>query len=137
MSLKMENELGQMKVSNTIIAQIIYRGIEALKLEEKLWPATPRGRQIGMVSRFTDNELSMYIDCFFDDKNTIILEFNTIAKFGVSIKKVTKVLSDYIYEAIKENFGNESMEITINIAGVKSKQKAKRNTKVVYRYEAE
>ena len=90
-----------------------------------------------MVSRFTDNELSMYIDCFFDDKNTIILEFNTIAKFGVSIKKVTKVLSDYIYESIKENFGNENMKITINIAGVKSKQKAKRNTKVVYRYEAE
>ena len=118
-------------------AQIIYRGIEALKLEEKLWLATPRGRQIGMVSRFTDNELSMYIDCFFDDKNTIILEFNTIAKFGVSIKKVTKVLSDYIYESIKENFGNENMKITINIAGVKSKQKAKRNTKVVYRYEAE
>ena len=125
MSLKMENELGQMRVSSTIIAQIIYRGIEALKLEEKLWPATPRGRQIGMVSRFTDNELSMYIDCFFDDK------------FGVSIKKVTKVLSDYIYESIKENFGNENMKITINIAGVKSKQKAKRNTKVVYRYEAE
>lgn len=137
MSLKMENELGQMRVSSTIIAQIIYRGIEALKLEEKLWPSTPRGRQIGMVSRFTDNELSMYIDCFFDDKNTIILEFNTIAKFGVSIKKVTKVLSDYIYESIKENFGNENMKITINIAGVKSKQKAKRNTKVVYRYEAE
>ena len=32
MSLKMENELGQMRVSSTIIAQIIYRGIEALKL---------------------------------------------------------------------------------------------------------
>lgn len=136
MSLKIENELGQMKVSNTIISQIIYSGLANLNLENKIWPATSRGRQIGMVSRFTDSELSMYINCSFSDDGTLLLEFSTIVKFGVSIKKITKNLSDYIYDFIKESFGNEKLQITINIVGVKSKQKAKRNTKVVYRYEA-
>ncbi len=136
MSLKIENELGQMKISNTIIAQTIYKGVENLNLEDKIWPATPRGRQIGMVSRFTDSELSMYINCCFNEKRIVVLEFNAIVRFGISIKKTTRLLSDFIYKNMNDYFGEGNVEITINIVGVKSKQKARRNTKVMYRYEA-
>ena len=47
-----------------------------------------------------------------------------------------KEISDRIEEKIKEMLGLKTESITINISGVKSKQVAKRRTRVVYRYES-
>jgi Uncharacterized protein conserved in bacteria len=136
MTLVKDNDLGSITISNLIFAQIIFDGMMQPECKDMVWPATKRGRQVGIVNKFTDNEFALYIDVDYDDEGRLVIEFNVIMKFGVSIKKITKILADYIAREIKLDCGKNPSIITINIAGVKSRHKAKRNTKVVYRYES-
>ena len=135
MRMEKRNELGMLYVPNTLISRIIYGGMKLPECAEKIWPATPRGRQIGIVPGLNDNEFAMYISAVMNDIGEIRLEFSVIVRFGTSIKLMTKVLSDYVADNIMDDFECERLEITINIAGVKSRRKAKRNIKVIHRYE--
>ena len=79
----------------------------------------------------------MSIDAGYDKSDRMTIEFNVIVQFGISIKKTTKLLADYIADNIETLSGKKPMRITINIASVKTKNnRARRNTKVVYEYEA-
>ncbi len=138
MSLKKTNDLGTISIANSVIAQIIFDGMEQEGCRNRIWPSTPRGRQIGKVARFMDTEFSMYLDPQYDQDERIHLEFSVLCRFGISIRQTTKVLADYIAETIKSYSGRYPAEIIINIAAVKTRnKKARRNTRVVYRYEAD
>lgn len=137
MALMKENDLGVITISNAIFSQMIFDGTMTSECADKIWPATRRGRQVGIGGRFTDADLSMNIDVDYDEDDNIKMEFNVIVKFGISIKTTTRILSDFIADSIENLSGRKPAEITINIAGIKTRQnKARRNTKVVYRYES-
>ncbi len=135
MALTKQTELGEISISNMVFAQIIFEGMRIPECRGKIWPATPRGRQIGIVPKYIDTEFSMYIDVDFNEEGRVELEFSVITLFGISIKRTTKHLADYIAGAFVKYSGRTPAAITINIAGVRSRHKARRNTKVVYRYE--
>lgn len=135
MRMEKRNGLGVIHVPNTLIARIIYRAMKIPECDEKIWPATPRGRQIGIVPGFNDSEFAMYISSKVDDEDGMYVEFSVIIRFGTSIRLLTKKLADNIAENMMDSFECGHLEMTINIAGVKSKRKAKRNIKVVHRYE--
>jgi uncharacterized alkaline shock family protein YloU len=138
MTLMKETELGIITISNTIFSQIIFDGMMQPECADVIWPATKRGRLIGIVARFTDTEFSMNLDVGHDRDGRVILEFNVIVQFGISIKKTTRKLADYIADNIEMLSGRKPLRITINIAGVKTRNnKARRNTKVVYEYDAD
>lgn len=136
MTLSKETQMGTISISNSILAQIIFDGMRTPACVEKIWPATPRGRQIGMVHKYMDTEFSMYIETEKGEDGRFILEFSVIAKFGISIGRTTQTLSDYIARDMKEIIGENPKQITINIAGIKSRNKVRGKTKVVYKYEA-
>ena len=135
MSVARENRLGTISLSNAVFAQIIFDGMLQESCADRIWPSTPRGRQVGVIDRFTDSEFSMYINTDRDQDGRITLEFSVIVQFGLSIRKLTGMLSDYIADRICELDGDRPSVITINIAGVRSRHKVRRNTKVVYHYE--
>ena len=137
MTLSIKNELGTISISNTLFSRLIYNGMEQPECAGKIWPATRRGRQLGSVPKLNDTELSMNVEVEQDEMQRVRLEFNVIMLFGAGIHKTTAALADYIADHIEEYSGTKPSEITINIAGVKSRHIAKRNTKVVYRYEAD
>ena len=65
------------------------------------------------------------------------IEFSVIVRFGVSIKTVTHEFSDRIADSMLYILGIKPTKIIINIAGVKSKQIARRNTRTIYRYDTD
>lgn len=134
MGLKKETSLGSINLSNSIFAQLIFDGMESSKCKDKIWPASPKGRPIGIVNKYMDTEFAMYIETG-REKGRLILEFSVIVKFGISIKRTTEFLSDYVAKNIEEIIGEKPAKITINIAGIKSRHKVRGKTKVVYRYE--
>ncbi len=135
MAVNKETDLGTITISNSVIAQIIFDGMMQPGCRNRIWPATPRGRQIGILEKFTDTEFSMYISVQHSEDHRIMLEFSVICQFGISIKRTTRILADYIAEQFEYLGGSMPAQITVNIAGVRSRQKARRSTKVVYRYE--
>ena len=136
MSLEKKTELGDVKISDQVIANIITKTMSAADYNEKIWPATLKGRQIGVLPKIVDAEFASNIIVELDDNDTVILEFSVITRFGVSIRRITRRLSDQIHDDIKYSLGLNASMITINIAGVKSRHIARRNTKAVYKYEA-
>ena len=135
MSFEKNTELGEVKISDQIIAQIILDAMESENIRDRIWPATVRGRQIGLLPKIVDAEFASNMNIDSDENDRLTLEFNVIVKFGESIRSVTHILADNIEESLKYLLGINTSVITINIAGVRSRQIARRNTKAVYRYE--
>lgn len=135
MSFGKNTELGEVKISDQIIAQIILDAMDHEKIRDKIWPATVRGRQIGLLPKIVDAEFASNMNIDSDENDRLTLEFNVIVKFGESIRSITRMLADNIEESLKYLLGINTSVITINIAGVRSRQIARRNTKAVYRYE--
>ena len=135
MSFARTTELGEVKISDQVIASIITEVISDQSVSERIWPATVHGRQIGVLPKIVDAEFASNIFSGSEEDGAIYLEFSVIVKFGISIKKATKELADNIEDSMNYQLGIAPDVITINIAGVKSRHTARRNTKVVYRYD--
>lgn len=136
-----KTELGEIKISDDIIANIISDVLNSPEICDKIWPATVHGHKIGRKSKIAeivdlgDSDLVSNISVSTDDQGDVTIEFSVIVRFGISIKSSTKMLSDQIAENMQYILGVKPSIIIINIAGVKSRQIAKRNTRTIYRYE--
>ena len=135
MGLSINNDLGRIHISNSAFAQVITTAMTSPGCAGKIWPASKRGRKLGLVPKYSDTELSMYIETGFNEDGRMTLEFNVIVLFGAGIRKTTEILADLISEKIQTTIGRKPAEITINISGIRSRQVARRNTKIVYHYD--
>lgn len=134
MTYTRSTNLGEIKISDLVIARIILDAMSAPDMKGIIWPATVHGRQLGRRTRSLDSEFASNIECSYSEEEGSVLEFSVIVKFGISIRKTTRELSDRIHDDIEYVSGISTDLITINIAGVKSRNTAKRNIKAVYRY---
>lgn len=135
MTLSKETKLGTISVSNILFAQIIGESFTGEYCLDRVWPSTKRGRQIGNDAKFSLSEFANHIDVqSSEDEKNIDLEFSIIVKFGTSIRKISEHLADDIAKAIEKKSGKKPHQIKIRIAGVKSKQIAKRNLEVIKQY---
>lgn len=137
MTLSKETKLGTISVSNVLFAQIIGESFTKEYSLDRVWPATKRGRQIGSDAKFSLTDFANHIDAERSaDGEDFELEFSIIIKFGTSIRSISERLADDIAEALEEKTGKKPSQIKIRIAGVKSKQIAKRNLEFIKQYGA-
>ncbi len=134
MPLTKSTDLGDVKISEQVIAKIISGIISEPDFEDRIWPATVHGREIGLLHKIVGAEFASNIFTETAENGTYTLEFSVIVKFGESLKRITKDLSDRISESLEYVLGEGPAMITVNIAGVRSKHIARRNIKAVYRY---
>ncbi|MGI6211076.1 MAG: hypothetical protein ACOYJJ_00620 [Anaerovoracaceae bacterium] len=134
MTLMKTTDLGMITISNAVFARIIRDLMVDPKVSERIWPATRKGRLISLEG--SETELSQNLKAGQTKDGGLELEFGVITKFGSSIRQLTKIVSDGIADELRTEFKETPLTITINIEGVRSRQVARRNTKVVYHYEA-
>lgn len=134
MTYMKDTGLGEIKISDQVIARIILGAMSEAEITDCIWPATVHGRRLGHLTRAVDSEFASNIECGYSEKEGFTVEFSVIVKFGISIRKTTRKLADMIHDDTGYALGISPEKITINIVGVKSKNTAKRNIKAVYRY---
>ncbi len=135
MTISKTTELGTITVSNLIFAQIIEKSFQQKHCRGRVWPATSKGRQIGNEQKFSLSDFAHEINVEpSENGDGFELEFSIIIRFGTSIKLVTGIISDYIAETIEKKQGRKPDRIIIKIAGMKSRQIAKRNLEVIKEY---
>ncbi len=135
MTLTKKTDLGTVTLSDNIIAEILSDVFQEASYSNRIWLSTRRGRMITKMLYLSDSELKRSIDCTFDEQGRVRLRFSVVVQFGISIRRVTRIIADRVAERIEEALGFPPSVITIEIAGVRSRQMARRNTKVVYRYD--
>lgn len=137
MTISRETELGTISISNAIFAQIILDAFDQESCRGKVWPSTKRGRQVGGDQMPSAADYGWHIDVERSfDGTSIDLEFPIIIRFGTSIRRITDALGDYVAGVIYEKQGRWPNQIKIRIAGVRSRQIARRNLEVIKNYAA-
>lgn len=136
MALTRETNLGTISVSNLFFAQMIADSFKLDACKGKVWPATKKGRQIGSPAKFNLSEFANTIEVEESEyPGHVNIECNVIVKFGVSIGRVCETIADHTADLIEKRQGKKPYQIKIRVAGVKSKQIARRNLEVVKTYE--
>lgn len=137
MTIARETDLGKISISNAIFAQIIMDAMEQESCRGKVWPSTKRGRQLGGEQMPDAADYGSHIEAERSlDGESIDLEFSIIIRFGTSIRRVTDALGGFIAQAIYEKQGRYPHQVKIRIAGVRSRQIARRNLEVIKNYAA-
>lgn len=136
MAISKRTDLGEVRISEQVAAGIILYIFDSPDMSDKIWPASERGREFGRMPRIldSDSDFASTIHTVTDESGNLTIEFSVIVRFGVSIKTLTRELSDMIAERLHYILGIKPSKIIINIAGVKSRHIAKRNTRTIYRY---
>ena len=136
MSLYKKTDLGIIKISNVLFAQIIINSFKQKECVGKVWPATSKGKLIGSEQKFNVSDVASHILVkHSSDGMDLEIEFSIIIQFGNSISTITTVIADYIADSICNKLGKKPNRIKIHITGIKSKQIARRDLEVVKQYE--
>ncbi len=135
MAVSKETQLGTVSISDIMFAQMIAESFKIPACEERVWPATKKGRQIGSDQKYSLSEFAGHIEIEKSlDGESVDLAFSVIVRFGTSIRRLTDALGDAIAEEILKRLGRKPQQITIRVTGVKSRQIARRNLEVIKRY---
>ena len=137
MALSSRTDLGEIKISDQIIEDMITDIISGPDMRNKIWAPAKYAYKIGKLHGIADPGSGLELEASRDEEGRVKIEFSVIVRFGISIRKTTKEFSDKLFESMKYQLGIEPDIIIINIAGVKSKQIARRNTRVIYKYDNE
>ena len=137
MALERKNNLGTIKLNDYIFAQIVRTSIS--KCAGRAFHASEKGKHLGNQGLKTGiGEIASNIKIREDEKK-IYLEFYIITLFGASIIKTTREILEYIEYEMRGLFPEKGANITLRIVGTKgirTKRIAKRNIKIVKKYEA-
>ncbi|MDD6153975.1 MAG: hypothetical protein PUB39_00155 [Eubacteriales bacterium] len=136
MSIEKKGPLGSIIVSDRVLQELVLEEIDAPRFDDMIWGSTPQGVILDKRARDEEGDEHFLQSELLED-GTCSLEFNVVTKFGVSIRNVTKDLAESVRELISDKLNLKASVIIIDIAGVRSKHVARRNTRVVYRYGAE
>ena len=117
MGISTETKYGKITVSDKIIEDYIAECCQRPQLYDKLWLAPKSNISAG-----------------YNEEGLIDLKFSVYAKFGQSIKGCCQILADMLADIIKKRSGNPPGKITVNVAGVRSNNLAKRNMDLEFEY---
>ncbi len=135
MTLKKNNPLGVLSIHEGVFSEIIRFGMAQPGLEEALWLSDEYGSWIRrLVPRGQDSAVHS-LDVRFSDTGGILITFDVVVRFGMSIRKLTGIAAEAIARRTEEFLGVKPEQITMNIVGVRTEKRTARSfTKVVYRY---
>lgn len=137
MTIARETDLGRISISNAIFAADHHGRHGTGKLPRKGLAVHQAGTPAGRRADADAADYGSHIEAERSlDGESIDLEFSIIIRFGTSIRRVTDALGGFIAQAIYEKQGRYPHQVKIRIAGVRSRQIARRNLEVIKNYAA-
>ena len=128
-----ENEIGKIKISDTILGQFAFRAISTVS--QDAWLASEKGRLLDdSISVFNPNAVYSPSMVVTIKNGRYYFEINIIAKFGKSLNLLTKKIIDQLNTDIRKTFDIDLAEIKVIVRGIKSKEIAKKKIEFVEKY---
>lgn len=128
-----ENEIGKLKISDTILGQLAERAISLVYGDA--WLSNEKGRIL-------DDSLSVFAASAVYAQSMVVkvkndryyFEINIICKFGKSLNSITKEIINQLEKDIRKTFEIDLAEIKVIVRGIKSKEIAKKKIEFVEKY---
>ena len=130
--MNIENNLGKIKVNNTLFSKIIFDAISNVNDELFLCDQNLKIYSSNNKNKFNSFSNEIIVHSF--DKS-IDVTFFTIMAFGYSINKNSELILSYIIDELKPMFMDFKITIHMRVIGIKSKEIKKRDLEFVKSYE--
>lgn len=129
---KLENELGDIVFSETIINRIVTEAVEGCGGRAEI--LNYKGKYKNMVPGIA-SKMNLYDEesggiQVTKDEGGLRIKVYIIIHFGASIKETTKKIIDYIYEYTEKMLSEKPAEVTVTVTGILSKNMVKRHIEV-------
>ncbi|NLD18789.1 MAG: Asp23/Gls24 family envelope stress response protein [Clostridiales bacterium] len=129
---ELKTKLGEINFSQNAINKIVVAAVE--QCDGKAGLMNFKGKYVSNVTGIASmmnlyDEESESIQ-FREDEDGLELEIYIVVHFGISIKKITEKIIDYIYKNIEEMLEIKPQKVTVLVTGVMSKNIAKRHVEV-------
>lgn len=115
MVLKTGGELGEISVSNNVIAEIA--GAVATKCYGVVGMAS-RNKKDGIVDLLRPDKMSKGISINVED-NGVVIEIHLIVEYGVNINTICKSIVNRVRYNIEQNAGIKVNRVNVKVEGVR------------------
>ncbi|MEA4923494.1 MAG: Asp23/Gls24 family envelope stress response protein [Eubacteriaceae bacterium] len=126
-------EYGKITVTRHAVGLVVLEAVK--KQRKKVHISNHKGRITGLMGRISGMDDIDNIDITFDEKGVPSIKFFVIIRFGSSITRTTNSLIEDIHNGVRTFLGVEPDSISVVVAGMISKNIAKRNIEVSRRYD--
>lgn len=129
---KLENKLGDIVFSETIINRIVTEAVESC--EGKAEILNYKGKYKNMVPGIA-SKMNLYDEesggiQLTKDEDGLQIKVYIIIHLGASIKETTEKIIDYIYEYVEKMLNERPKAVTVTVTGILSKNMVKRHIEV-------
>lgn len=129
---KLENKLGDIVFSETIINRIVTEAVESC--EGKAEILNYKGKYKNMVPGIA-SKMNLYDEesggiQLTKDEDGLKIKVYIIIHLGASIKETTEKIIDYIYEYVEKMLNERPKAVTVTVTGILSKNMVKRHIEV-------
>lgn len=129
---KLENKLGDIVFSETIINRIVTEAVESC--EGKAEILNYKGKYKNMVPGIA-SKMNLYDEesggiQLTKDEDGLQIKVYIIIHLGASIKETTEKIIDYIYEYVEKMLNERPKTVNVTVTGILSKNMVKRHIEV-------
>lgn len=129
---KLENKLGDIVFSETIINRIVTEAVESC--EGKAEILNYKGKYKNMVPGIA-SKMNLYDEesggiQLIKDEDGLQIKVYIIIHLGASIKETTEKIISYIYEYVEKMLNERPKSVTVTVTGILSKNMVKRHIEV-------
>lgn len=134
MAISEKTPYGNITITDSIFADIVKTALYNSGFYDTLWISTKRGKIISSEG-FSPSAIAPYIKAELNDEGNAVITFYVVIKFGSSIKYVTNTFADYVKREFDDRCDITLSAVNITVAGIKSKNIARRKVEVSRIYE--
>ncbi|WP_027398515.1 Asp23/Gls24 family envelope stress response protein [Anaerovorax odorimutans] len=127
MFYKIETSDGNISIEKVVVGRIITQTVDSF--HGKVLLSNHKGKSRGIVAKIGGIDDINYMDIELGEEG-LDIKIYVVIKFGTSIKTVTKLLIQEIKKNIEEYASIKVNSVSIIVAGMVSKQIARRNIEV-------
>jgi uncharacterized alkaline shock family protein YloU len=137
MPYEIETEYGKVKLSDRAIGRIVWDAMKSEEIQNKIKPGGRKGHIVKLEEMGSEPEWESFINVSKAPAGRMVISVSVIVRFGVSIKKLIKSLSDTVADEVKRRLGEKPARIDVTVEGVYSKHLAARHMEISHYYEDE
>lgn len=121
---RIETSSGHVEMGRNVIGRIVAEAVDSFG--GKVMLSNSKGRVLAQSKKVGGVDKTDYMEVF-QGKDGLEIHINIVIRFGVSISSITGELIREIQNELVRHLGVEAAHISIMIAGILSKQLARRN----------
>ena len=122
------NGQGTISIHTSVICQLIEEMVET-EFSGRVWISDKQGQDSSFIMKIGAQDVTDDIEMYLEN-GQLFVKLYVVLRFGLSIKQVTNALIGRLKETIAENTAIPVREITVVVAGVMSRQLARRNIEI-------